>query len=133
MGCINFFVLTATGLKSMSIVKMARQTWSKIKTNPNQWTPLYLLFNFGCGRATTFAIVFTVTGIILAFKGKLDANYSLFVGAVQTLVFAHSVKEDWNQQKQSAQATVNVINEVSGPAAQAATPPQPIALTEPKS
>jgi hypothetical protein len=56
-------------------------------------------FNFFQGRATTFAIVFTVTGIILAFQGKLDANYSLFVTAIQGLVFAHSCKEDWHEQK----------------------------------
>jgi hypothetical protein len=59
-------------------------------------------FNFFQGRATTFAIVFTVVGIILAFRGKLDTNYSLFVTAVQGLIFAHSCKEDWNAQRMSA-------------------------------
>lgn len=56
-------------------------------------------FNFFQGRATTFAIVFTVVGIVLAFKGKLDANYALFVTAIQGLVFAHSCKEDWHEQR----------------------------------
>ena len=56
-------------------------------------------FNFFQGRATFFAIVFTVCGIVLAFRGKLDANYSLFVTAVQGLIFAHSCKEDWHEQK----------------------------------
>src|SRR5208337_1579815 len=61
-------------------------------------------FNFFQGRATFFAIVFTVCGIILAFRGKLDANYSLFVTAVQGLIFAHSCKEDWHEQRMAVLA-----------------------------
>jgi hypothetical protein len=53
------------------------------------------VFSFFQGRATTFAIVFTICGLCLAFEGKLDANYALFVTAIQGLVFAHSCKEDW--------------------------------------
>lgn len=52
-------------------------------------------FSFFQGRATTFAILFTVVGIILAFKGKLTGDYVALVGAVQTLVVGHSLKEDW--------------------------------------
>lgn len=55
---------------------------------------LFPVFNFFCGRATTFALVFTVAGIGLAFKGHLDANYVALVAAIQALVFAHSWKED---------------------------------------
>lgn len=57
------------------------------------------VFNFLCGRATTFAIVFTVAGIALAYKGHLDANYVALVTAVQGLVFAHSWKEDVMESK----------------------------------
>jgi hypothetical protein len=56
-------------------------------------------FNFFQGRATTFAIAFAIVGVILAFRGKLDANYSLFVTAIQGLIFAHSCKEDWHEQR----------------------------------
>ena len=56
-------------------------------------------FNFFQGRATAFAIVFTICGLVLAFRGKLDANYALMVTAVQGLVFAHSCKEDWMEYK----------------------------------
>ena len=59
-------------------------------------------FNFFQGRATTFAIAFAVVGIALAFRGKLDANYALFVTAIQGLIFAHSCKEDWHEQKMEA-------------------------------
>lgn len=51
------------------------------------------VFCFFKGRATTFAITFTVCGIILAFRGKLTAEYVALVGAIQTLIFAHSLKE----------------------------------------
>ncbi len=56
-------------------------------------------FNFFQGRATAFAIAFTTVGIVLAFRGKLDANYALFVTAVQGLIFCHSCKEDWHEQR----------------------------------
>ena len=57
------------------------------------------LFNWFQGRSTAFAIVFTIVGIRLAFTGRLTADYSLFVTAIQGLVFAHSCKEDWHEQK----------------------------------
>lgn len=71
-------------------------------------------FNFFQGRATAFAILFTICGLILAFRGKLDANYALFVTAIQGLVFAHSCKEDWyNYKKQQQNTTVVVDNNIS--------------------
>ena len=51
-------------------------------------------FNFFSGRATFFALVFSTVGIILAFEGKLTAVFVAFVGAIQALVFGHSLKED---------------------------------------
>ena len=62
------------------------------------------LFNFFCGRATTFAIVFTAVGIVLAFKGKLDSNFVALVAAMQGLVFAHSWKEDVSEFKRAKKA-----------------------------
>jgi hypothetical protein len=52
------------------------------------------LFNFFCGRATTFAIAFAIAGTVLAFTGHLDTNYVALITAIQGLVFAHSWKED---------------------------------------
>jgi len=57
------------------------------------------IFNFFQGRATAFAILFSAVGIRLSFTGKLDANYALFVTAIQGLIFAHSCKEDWHEQR----------------------------------
>jgi len=83
-------------------------------------------FNFFQGRATAFAIAFAVVGVILAFKGKLDANYSLFVTAIQGLVFAHSCKEDWHTQRMTAlqqnNGQQNTTVDVNVQPAQAAPP-----------
>ena len=57
------------------------------------------IFNFFCGRATTFAIIFTAAGLALAFEGKLTAEFVAFVGAIQALIFAHSFKEDVHEQR----------------------------------
>jgi hypothetical protein len=66
-------------------------------------------FNFFQGRSTAFAIVFTVCGLILAFRGKLTMVYPALVTAIQGLVFAHSCKEDWHMQKM-AQIQQNATN-----------------------
>lgn len=52
-------------------------------------------FSFFQGRATTFAISFSVVGIVLAFEGKLTAEYVGLVSAIQALVVGHSLKEDY--------------------------------------
>lgn len=57
------------------------------------------LFTFCKGRNTFFALVFTAAGIVLAFEGKLTMQYVALVGAIQTLIVAHSVKEDWHTQQ----------------------------------
>ena len=59
-------------------------------------------FDFFQGRATAFAIIFTVFGLWLAVHNKLDSNYALFVTSIQSLVFAHSCKEDWHEQRMAA-------------------------------
>lgn len=53
------------------------------------------VFNFFLGRATTFVSIFATVGIILAFKGHLDGYFITFTSTILTLVFAHSLKEDY--------------------------------------
>jgi hypothetical protein len=53
------------------------------------------VFNFFQGRSTFFACVFVASGIVLAFLGKLTGEFVALVGAIQTLIVAHSVKEDF--------------------------------------
>ena len=56
-------------------------------------------FSFFQGRATAFAIVFTVCGLIGFFKHYDLTSYALFVGAIQALVVGHSLKEDYFERK----------------------------------
>lgn len=56
-------------------------------------------FQFFQGRATCFGILFTVVGIILAFKHELTGDYVALVGAIQALVVGHSLKEDYFQRR----------------------------------
>jgi hypothetical protein len=60
-----------------------------------QLTSLTPVYNFIGGRHTMFAIFFSVTGFILALKGKLTADYVGLITAMQAFVLAHSVKEDY--------------------------------------
>src|ERR1035438_6290282 len=73
--------------------------FKKVVGNLQQTGAVAAFFNFFQGRATAFAILFSGVGIRLAFMGKLDGNYALFVTAIQGLIFCHSCKEDWHEQK----------------------------------
>jgi hypothetical protein len=77
------------------------------------------LFGFLQGRATAFAICFTVCGIVLAFHGKLTSDYVALVGAIQTLVIGHSIKEDYfssvNRQAQQQQVVNNITIDSNAP------------------
>ena len=94
-----------------------------LETNITQSGITAAFFNFFQGRATTFAIVFAIVGIWLACHGKLDANYSLFVTAIQGLIFAHSCKEDWHDQRMASLAQQQPC--APAPPAQVVTAPEP--------
>jgi uncharacterized membrane protein (UPF0136 family) len=83
-------------------------------------------FSFFQGRATCFAILFTICGLIGFFKKYDLTSYALFVGAIQTMVIGHSIKEDYFEMRRSAQATTNAVHDVTGADAVAAAPPVPI-------
>ena len=57
------------------------------------------IFSFFQGRATFFAIFFTIVGTVLAFKNELTGTFVAFVGAIQSLVVGHSLKEDYFERK----------------------------------
>ncbi len=83
----------------------------KIVDTAENFGPIATFFNFWQGRSTAFAIVFAIVGIILAFLGKLNGDYALFVTAIQGLVFCHSAKEDWVDYKQrQLQLQTTVVN-----------------------
>lgn len=56
---------------------------------------IFPVFNFFGGRATTFAVTFALVGIGLAVHGKLTTEFVALVGAIQTMIVAHSFKEDY--------------------------------------
>lgn len=58
--------------------------------------PLYDIFG---GLSEFWAAVFGTCGIILAFKGKLDANFAVMITAVQALLVAHDALDDYHSRK----------------------------------
>jgi|SRR6267142_5279013 len=47
------------------------------------------IYNFAGGLSEFWALVFSVTGIVLAFRGKLDGNFAAMIVAIQGLLVAH--------------------------------------------
>jgi hypothetical protein len=91
--------------------------------------PIGQMFSLFQGRSTFFALVFTVVGIILAFKGKLDGNFSLMVAAIQGMVVAGSIKESYVMLKQAQ--LVSSVNQpqVTNVTNVIATPPTTVAVS----
>lgn len=58
--------------------------------------PLYDAFG---GLSEFWAFAFGAAGIVLAFKGKLDANFALMVGSIQALLVAHDALDDYHSRK----------------------------------
>jgi hypothetical protein len=56
-------------------------------------------FNIFQGRATTFAIAFTIAGVWGFIKGRDLTSFALFVTAIQGMVVMHSFKEDVHEQR----------------------------------
>ena len=52
-------------------------------------------FSFFQGRATAFAVIFTVCGLVGFFKHYDLTSYAMFVGAIFAGVVGHSLKEDF--------------------------------------
>lgn len=51
------------------------------------------------GLSEFYALVFAATGIVLAFRGKLDANFAGMIVAVQGLLVAHDALDDYHARK----------------------------------
>src|SRR6267142_95442 len=47
------------------------------------------LYNFAGGLSEFWALVFSASGIVLAFRGKLDGNFAAMIVAIQGLLVAH--------------------------------------------
>lgn len=97
------------------------------------------IFNFFQGRATAFAIVYGLVGLVFAsvavwgFIHRYDlsglasviTSFAAFLGALQAMLFAHSCKEDWTdiqhrkldiqEQAQAVNVTVNNVPPLTPP------------------
>ena len=75
-------------------------------------------FSFWQGRATFFAIVFTICGLIGFFRHIDLTSYALFVTAIQGMVVGHSLKEDYFEMRRRQDGlNVNVVTTVQNPPA----------------
>jgi hypothetical protein len=59
-------------------------------------TPLYTLAG---GLSEFYALIFSVSGIILAFRGKLDGNFAAMIVAIQGLLVAHDAIDGFLEHK----------------------------------
>lgn len=57
------------------------------------------------GTCRFFACVFTFFGILLAWKGRLTTEYVSLVGAIQLLLTAHSIGQDYHERNSDAPET----------------------------
>ncbi len=61
------------------------------------------VYNFAGGLSEFWALVFGVVCIVLAFKGKLDANFAMAVTAITGILAAHDAADDyhWRNKKEN--------------------------------
>lgn len=52
------------------------------------------IYRWGCGRATTFALLLLVAGISLSVAHRLDASFVGLAGVIQVLLTARAISED---------------------------------------
>lgn len=62
------------------------------------------VFSFFQGRATFFALLFSIVGIIGLFKHYDLTSFALLVGAIFTGVIGHSIKEDYFERRRNGQS-----------------------------
>ena len=72
-----------------------RETFGKVIKNP----ALLPIYNIAGGLSEFYALIFSASGIILAFKGKLDGNFAAMIVAVQGLLVAHDAIDDFLNHK----------------------------------
>lgn len=71
----------------------------KVKVAATTWSPLLKLYEACGGLSEFFALIFAAAAIVLAFKGKLDANFSITITAIQGLLVGHDAMDDWFRHK----------------------------------
>ena len=64
------------------------------------------------GRCSFFALLFSLSGIALAFGSKLTVTFVSLVGAIQALIVTHSIKEDYHTRALNGNGVKNGQNVV---------------------
>lgn len=82
-------------------------------TNTDKSLPLRISDWFG-GTTRFYAAVFTTCGIVLAFLGKLTAQYVALVAGIQTLIVTHSIGQDYNERAEKVIANGNGNGHAAG-------------------
>lgn len=75
----------------MGLKELARKTLRNAAL-----TPLYSLAG---GLSEFYAFVFSMTGIVLAFRGKLDGNFAAMIVAIQGILVAHDAIDGYLDHK----------------------------------
>lgn len=57
------------------------------------------LYDFFGGLSEFWVAVFGTAGIVLAFRGKLDSNFSALIVALQGLLVVHDGLDDWHSRR----------------------------------
>jgi hypothetical protein len=57
------------------------------------------LYDFFGGLSEFYAVIFAISGIVLAFRGKLDSNFAAMIVAIQGLLVAHDALDDYHTRK----------------------------------
>lgn len=72
---------------------------NKAKVIATTWSPIVKMYELCGGLSEFFALIFAVSAIVLAFRGKLDANFSITITAIQGLLCGHDALDDWFKHK----------------------------------
>lgn len=57
------------------------------------------IYRWGCGRVTTFALMFFVAGVLLAIFHRLDGYFVSLCTVIQGMVVARAVSDDHKKQR----------------------------------
>ena len=99
----NDFLVRFKGVEDVKVATIQHF----VSTSKPLFCRLTDMFN---GTCRFFAVVFTTVGIILAFMGKLTAEYVALVGAVQALLVAHSVGQDYHERNSDSSGSTPNAN-----------------------
>lgn len=76
--------------------------WKETAVSVIKNSALSPIYNFAGGLSEFYALVFSTSGIILAFRGKLDGNFAAMIVAIQGLLVAHDAIDGYLEHKKDS-------------------------------